>query len=121
MNRHDDLKSIFSKKFENMHGYTFMVGVLPYNPHVWKEADGSYGGYEIELLKVIADHRNFAIQIKIPPDGSWGAEDENGIWSGLIGQALYGATNLSMSYICISEEREMVIDYSVPFLSLIHI
>ena len=89
----NDLRKIFSKKFENMNGYTFLVATLPYSPHVWKNDDGTYGGYEIELMKKIGEQRNFRYAINPPPDGSWGAANEEGVWSGLIGHSLYGHTN----------------------------
>ena len=39
-----------------------------------------------------------------PPDGAWGSPDENGTWSGLIGHALYGKSNFSMSGIAVLPE-----------------
>jgi hypothetical protein len=39
----------------------------------------------------------FSYHIVNPPDGAWGRPSENGTWSGLIGHALYGKSNWSMS------------------------
>ncbi len=51
-----------------------------------------------------------------PPDGAWGKPDANGTWSGLIGHALYGLSNWSMSGIATTPQREEAIDFSYHFV-----
>lgn len=59
-----------------------------------KHKDGSisYEGYCIDLLNKLAENLHFTYEIHTSPDGLYGAELENGLWDGLIGELIYGVS-----------------------------
>ena len=112
---YSDLNSVFKSKFSDMKGYTYKVAALSYAPFLMKNIGNIFSGFEIFQLDALAFLLNFQYTIVEPPDGQWGKPDQNGTWTGLIGHAMYGHTNFSMGMITISEDREAVIDFCVPF------
>ena len=54
----------------------------------------------------------YRFELVNPPDGAWGRPLEDGTWSGLIGHALYGKSNWSMSGIAVSPEVRLGIKFS---------
>lgn len=45
----------------------------------------------------------------------WGERDENGTWSGLLGELHRGAKDLAINYFTVTTERAEDFDYSVPY------
>ena len=109
-----NLRKIFKSRYEDMKGYKYQIGALPYSPFFMKNTE-IYSGFEVLMLDTLATVRNFTYDIIEPADGQWGKVDKNGSWTGLVGHAMYGFTNLSMGLISITREREAVIDFSMPF------
>ena len=48
----------------------------------------SYKGYCIDLLNELAKKLHFTFEIYPSPDGKYGAETDNGTWSGMIGELI---------------------------------
>ncbi|TRY68968.1 hypothetical protein TCAL_07479, partial [Tigriopus californicus] len=96
---------------KNMKGYQYTLATLEYSPFIIKRPDGTYSGLEFLLTEYLARKYNFRMKVVNPPDGAWG-KLENETWSGLIGHALYGLSNWSMSGIAVNPEREDVIDFT---------
>ena len=108
----------------DMKGYNYTIATLQYFPFVWKR-NGEYDGIEVDLTKFLARRFNFkyimtnffkflviylyltspiSYHLINPPDGAWGSPDESGTWSGLIGHALYGKSNWSISGLAVGPE-----------------
>ncbi len=101
-------KNMLPDFLSDMKGYEFTVATLHYDPfiRIHKDSDGNvlyYTGIEIDLINYLGRRSNFTYRLINPPDGAWGVPDpETGIWSGLIGHALYGKSNWSMSGIAVN-------------------
>ena len=80
-----------------------------------KNEGDKFSGFEIMKVDALASLLNFTYSIIEPPDGQWGRVGPDGLWTGLIGHALYEHTNWSMGMISLTQEREAVIDFCVPF------
>ena len=109
------LRDMFRYRLADMKGYNYNIGALPYAPFLMKNKEGKFFGYEIKQVDALATLLNFSYNIIEPPDGEWGRITTHGVWTGLIGHALYGHTNWSMGLIAVTQERESVIDFCVPF------
>ena len=109
------LHDMFRYRLADMKGYKYYIGALPYAPFLMKNKEEKFSGYEIMQVNALASLLNFTYDIIEPPDGEWGRITPGGLWTGLIGHALYGHTNWSMGMISVTQEREAVIDFCVPF------
>ena len=109
------LRDMLRHRFADMKGYKYKVGALAYAPFLMKNKEEKFSGYEIMQVDALATLLNFTYNIIEPPDGEWGRITSDGLWTGLIGHALYGHTNWSMSMISVTQEREAIIDFCVPF------
>ncbi|CAL1539208.1 unnamed protein product [Lymnaea stagnalis] len=76
-----------------------------------------YSGYCIELLEKIA--ANMGFDYDIHDTHVVGSVNENGQWSGAIGELVDGTADLAVGPISVMAERETVIDFTVPFYDLV--
>lgn len=114
------LRDMFRHRLADMKGYKYNVGALPYAPFLMKNKEGNFSGSEIMQVDALATLFNFTYDIIEPPDGEWGRMTPDGLWTGLIGHALYGHTNWSMGLIAVTQERESVVFlFSLIFLALL--
>ncbi|CAH3162263.1 unnamed protein product, partial [Pocillopora meandrina] len=83
-----------------------------------KNEDGtiSLQGYSIDLLKELSRSLGFTYEMYPSPDGFYGTVTENGTWNGMIRQILDGNANMAAGSIAITETREKVVDFTVPFM-----
>ena len=85
LNRQQKLQktSLFPNLLTGMNAVTLTVATLPWPPYVIKSTSGSYSGYCIEILQMMAQYLNFTIRFTEPRDGKYGAV-ESGEWNGMI-------------------------------------
>ncbi|XP_078377925.1 glutamate receptor ionotropic, kainate 3-like [Oculina patagonica] len=83
-----------------------------------KDVDGHflYEGYCIDLLNELARNLKFSYEIYPSPDGLYGAKTENGTWDGIIGELISKRAEIGLSGLTITERRERVVDFSVPYM-----
>ncbi|XP_078384348.1 glutamate receptor 4-like isoform X2 [Oculina patagonica] len=83
-----------------------------------KHVDGSfsYHGYCIDLLNELARNPKFTYDIYTSPDGLYGGETENGTWNGVIGELISKRAEIGVAGLTITERREDVVDFSVPYM-----
>ena len=83
------------------------IGCLPYSQHARAKvsvlADGSveyydWWGYEITMVEVLAAKHNFTWGYFPPADGLWGALEDSGNMSGLIGPEWSPALDCTDNY-----------------------
>ena len=43
-------------------------------------------GIFVEVLEELSRLLNFSYTVSVPPDGKWGALEDDGSWSGMVGQ-----------------------------------
>ena len=55
-------------------------------------------------------------ELYLAEDGEYGEEDEDtGTWNGIVGELHHGRADIGLGAISVMAERELVIDYTVPF------
>ncbi|CAF3729328.1 unnamed protein product [Adineta steineri] len=90
-------------------------------PYVVRKLDSngsiSFEGYCIDMLDEIARRLNFNYSIRIAADAAYGKEDENGQWSGIIGELTRRSADLGIGALTITYPREQVIDFTKPFMT----
>uniref|UniRef100_A0A8V5GMV4 Glutamate receptor n=1 Tax=Melopsittacus undulatus TaxID=13146 RepID=A0A8V5GMV4_MELUD len=74
---------------------------------------GVYGVYGAAS----APHRVYG-GIKLVEDGLYGAPEPNGSWTGMVGELINRKADLAVAAFTITAEREKVIDFSKPFMTL---
>lgn len=60
----------------------------------------------------------YLVHVEIKPfnvAAEWGERDENGTWSGMLGELHRGAKDLAINYFTVTTERAEDFDYSVPY------
>jgi len=79
------------------------IAAEPYPPFTYKSADGSWTGFEVELADAVCAEAG--LECEITPTA----------WSGIIPALNAGKIDLIMTSMSITEERDKVIDFSVPY------
>merc|ERR1712106_517825 len=85
-----------------------------------KEYEGSntdekYEGFNMDLVKELENVLGNTIDIKVVD--SYGKYDENtGRWTGMVGELIEGTADMAIADLTITEARDKVIDFSVPFM-----
>uniref|UniRef100_A0A8C4T3P5 Glutamate receptor n=1 Tax=Erpetoichthys calabaricus TaxID=27687 RepID=A0A8C4T3P5_ERPCA len=77
-----------------------------------------FEGFCIDLLKELANILGFMYEIRLVPDGKYGAQDEKGQWNGMVKELMEHKADLAVAPLTISYIREKVIDFSKPFMTL---
>ncbi|MGH0164537.1 UNVERIFIED_CONTAM: hypothetical protein FKN15_060058 [Acipenser sinensis] len=77
-----------------------------------------FEGFCIDLLKELAHILGFIYEIRLVPDGKYGAQDEKGQWNGMVKELIDHKADLAVAPLTISYIREKVIDFSKPFMTL---
>ncbi len=115
---HVELKSLFEPLINNAKADLLVATVLS-DPYVMKKNDikeSLYEGFAIDLIEEVAKIVNFKYTIVV--NDKYGVIDENGNWSGIIGDVMNGRADLAVADLTINYDREKVVDFSMPFLDL---
>lgn len=106
---------------------TLTIVTLENRPYVmkvagWENKTGNdrWEGYCIDLIQALARIRNFSYKIRVlegdsPPHGN---KNEKGEWNGLIRELIDGKADIAVADLTITYERESVVDFTMPFMSL---
>ncbi|KAI6238911.1 Protein CBR-GLR-7 [Aphelenchoides fujianensis] len=78
-----------------------------------------FQGYCIDLLEYIRADLNFTYEIYLVPDGKFGAMEQTGNWNGMIGQLVSGEADIALGPISQIAEREVDVDFTMPFYDLV--
>ncbi|XP_054275505.1 glutamate receptor 1-like isoform X1 [Macrosteles quadrilineatus] len=79
-----------------------------------------FEGYCKDLADLIAKRLGINYELRIVKDGQYGAEnsDVKGGWDGMVGELIRKEADMAIAPMTITSERERVIDFSKPFMSL---
>ncbi|KAK9891998.1 hypothetical protein WA026_017479 [Henosepilachna vigintioctopunctata] len=79
-----------------------------------------FEGYCKDLADLIARRLGINYEIRIVKDGKYGTEnpDVKGGWDGMVGELVRQEADLAIASMTITSERERVIDFTKPFMSL---
>ncbi|XP_060535299.1 glutamate receptor 1-like [Cylas formicarius] len=108
---------------------TYIVTTIVEEPYIMvrKEEPGEYlagndrfEGYCKDLADLIAKKLNINYELRIVKDGKYGAENHEvkGGWDGLVGELVRNEADMAIAALTITSERERVVDFSKPFMSL---
>ncbi|KAG9355790.1 hypothetical protein JZ751_000632, partial [Albula glossodonta] len=110
---------------ETLANKTLIVTTILENPYVMRkenyqdfQGNDQYEGFCVDMLKELADILKFSFKIKLVDDGLYGAPEPNGSWTGMVGELINRKADLAVAGFTITSEREKVIDFSKPFMSL---
>uniref|UniRef100_A0AAY4DNF8 Glutamate receptor n=1 Tax=Denticeps clupeoides TaxID=299321 RepID=A0AAY4DNF8_9TELE len=110
---------------ETLANKTLIVTTILENPYVMRKenyqefhGNDQYEGFCVDMLNELADILKFSFRIKLVDDGLYGAPEPNGSWTGMVGELINRKADLAVAGFTITSEREKVIDFSKPFMSL---
>ncbi|CAM9252136.1 unnamed protein product, partial [Lampetra planeri] len=72
-------------------------------------------GFCIDILKKLAKGVGFTFDLYLVSNGKHGKMVQ-GLWNGMVGEVLYKRADIAIGSLTINEERQEVIDFSVPFV-----
>ncbi|GAB1609012.1 glutamate receptor ionotropic, delta-2-like, partial, partial [Argonauta hians] len=108
------LSSLFPLEPSGFGNVSFLVGVLLTEPYTMVRR-GRYLGLCVDILKQLSETLQFRYQLVNTSSLASGNREQNGSWNGLIGMLLENKLNLSIGPFTLTEEREEVVDFTVPF------
>ncbi|XP_052473443.1 glutamate receptor ionotropic, kainate 5-like isoform X2 [Carassius gibelio] len=110
---------------ETLANKSLIITTILENPYVMRkvnyqefEGNEQYEGFCVDMLRELADTLKFTFRIKLVDDGLYGAPEPNGSWTGMVGELINRKADLAVAAFTITSEREKVIDFSKPFMTL---
>ncbi|XP_033949891.1 glutamate receptor ionotropic, kainate 5-like [Pseudochaenichthys georgianus] len=104
---------------------TLIVTTILENPYVMRrsnyqdlQGNDQYEGFCVDMLRELAGTLKFSFKIKLVDDGLYGAPEPNGSWTGMVGELINRKADVAVAGFTITSEREKVIDFSKPFMTL---
>ncbi|KAM5312674.1 glutamate receptor ionotropic, kainate 4 [Glossophaga mutica] len=114
-----------SNMSNNLFNTTLVVTTILENPylmlkgnHQEMEGNDRYEGFCVDMLKELAEILRFNYKIRLVGDGVYGVPEANGTWTGMVGELIARKADLAVAGLTITAEREKVIDFSKPFMTL---
>ncbi|XP_075752299.1 glutamate receptor ionotropic, kainate 2-like isoform X3 [Rhipicephalus microplus] len=104
---------------------TFRITTLLNAPYImYKESshklvgNDRFEGFCVDLLREMSRLLGFRYQLQLARDGAYGSRNSRGHWNGMVRELLDMEADLAIGDITITYAREMVVDFSMPFMSL---
>ncbi|XP_069987775.1 uncharacterized protein [Penaeus vannamei] len=72
-------------------------------------------GFCFSMLELLVKQLGFKYRLVDVPDGSFGVEDENGNWNGMVGMVVRGEADGAIGSFTMSHSRSTAIDFTAPF------
>eukprot|EP00069_Balaena_mysticetus_P016115 bmy_09510T0 len=125
LNMTDGNKDRSNNITDSLANRTLIVTTILEEPYVmYRKSDKPlYGndrfeGYCLDLLKELSNILGFIYDVKLVPDGKYGAQDDKGEWNGMVKELIDHRADLAVAPLTITYVREKVIDFSKPFMTL---
>ncbi|XP_061726097.1 ionotropic receptor 25a [Cydia pomonella] len=106
----------------------FRIGTAPAVPWTMPKLDSNtgepmfnedgepmYEGYCIDLIQKLSESMDFDYEIITPKTGTFGRRLANGTWDGVVGDLMRAETDIAVSALTMTAEREEVIDFVAPY------
>ncbi|XP_040108597.1 glutamate receptor ionotropic, kainate 5 isoform X2 [Oryx dammah] len=104
---------------------TLVVTTILENPYVMRRpnfqalsGNERFEGFCVDMLRELAELLRFRYRLRLVEDGLYGAPEPNGSWTGMVGELINRKADLAVAAFTITAEREKVIDFSKPFMTL---
>ena len=104
---------VFPNLQYGFNGATLKLCTIPWEPFIIKEISGTYTGYYIKLLEIIASKLNFTFIAYEPEDGQYGMA-QNGEWTGMIRELIDKKADIACSLHYAAERLNVVDIPSTP-------
>ncbi|XP_052791388.1 glutamate receptor-like isoform X2 [Mya arenaria] len=78
----------------------------------------NFVGYCVDIAKRVSEIVGFDYEICRVKDGNYGEKLENETWNGIIGELTRDEVDLAIAPLTINSQRERVVDFTKPFMSL---
>lgn len=124
----ENYSSVLSENYkELLKNKTLTIVTLENRPYVmkvngWENKTGNdkWEGYCVDLIRELSQIGNFKYEIRVLQGelASHGTRNEKGEWNGLIRELVDGRADISVADLTITYERESVVDFTMPFMSL---
>ncbi|XP_024125077.1 probable glutamate receptor [Oryzias melastigma] len=73
-------------------------------------------GFCMDLLSEVAKKVGLKYKVQLVKDNSYGRQEENGNWNGMIGEVLRGEADLAIAPLTLTAARERVVGMTKPFM-----
>merc|ERR1712002_445158 len=109
---------------EPLRGSHLTISVAPGSkPHLMMKegheniiGNAKYEGLLVDLLTELSINLGFTYTLEPVSDHGYGRRNEDGSWTGMIGEVINGKADMAVGDITITEMRETVVDF-VPYMS----
>ena len=80
---------------------------------IYPQSNGSYSydGYIYEVWQLVAHQLNLRYRMVPLLSGAFGSLDDNGTWTGMVGELAYGRADIALTWLDFRQDRAAVIDY----------
>ncbi|CAG7717456.1 unnamed protein product, partial [Allacma fusca] len=104
---------------EDLKNRTLRVSSKVSDPYLM-EINGTFEGYGVDLLNLLAQSLSFKFNISKVLDNSYGNPDNTSKygWNGVVGEILAGQADLGIGDMTITHDREKTLDFTMPFMNL---
>ncbi|XP_055686324.1 glutamate receptor 1-like isoform X1 [Lutzomyia longipalpis] len=111
------------------HNRTYIVTTIVEEPYIMErtaepgqvlEGNDRFEGYCKDLADIVAKKLGIRYELRVVKDGNYGAENPEvpGGWDGMVGELVRREADVAIASMTITSERERVIDFSKPFMTL---
>ncbi|XP_037578105.1 glutamate receptor ionotropic, kainate 2 [Dermacentor silvarum] len=76
-----------------------------------------YSGFCVDLLDKLSAEMDFKYELHVVADSKRGSPNASGHWDGMIGEVIAGRADLALADLTITEHRERVIDFTLPYMT----
>ncbi|KAM3878019.1 putative glutamate receptor [Diretmus argenteus] len=80
--------------------------------------DSQLEGFCMDLLSEVSKKLGFKYKVHLVKDGSYGRQDGNGNWNGMIGEVVRGEADLAIAPLTLTAVREKAVGMSKPFMQI---
>ncbi|XP_044145443.1 glutamate receptor ionotropic, kainate 4 [Bufo gargarizans] len=120
-----DKKYFLQNVSDSLANKTLIITTILENPYLmlkpnYQELEGNdrYEGFCVDMLQELSKILHFNYKIRLVVDGLYGVPELNGTWNGMVGELISRKADLAVAGLTITAEREKVIDFSKPFMTL---
>ncbi|KAM8829647.1 putative glutamate receptor isoform 1-T1 [Synchiropus picturatus] len=96
-------------------GKSLSIVTITEDPY-FMENHGEFEGYCVDLTEELSKMLGFKYEMRLVPDGRYGALDSQGRWNGMMGEVLRGNADLAVAPLTLTATREMAVDMTTPFM-----
>ncbi|KAH9512847.1 hypothetical protein Btru_036743 [Bulinus truncatus] len=94
-----------------------IVSIAQWPPFVIQDKEGVYSGFNMDILKYLESLLNFTSILVDSTDKEWGNKEENGTYTGLIGQLQRKEVDVLMAPVAVDTDRDHVMDFTFPYFT----